>query len=618
MTVLVPAADLAPSLASRLVTITIASMTEGAVDGLAPTVSFRLYGDIHVGADRVIVASLPAPVTVDLSTGSASIRLPVFDGRFGGQWAIAVKKSWAPHEYLIRIPSGTGPIDLSELAPLGPLDLAGGPGPSGQIGTGGLPPGGMQGDVLLVTAEGLKWAKLSDLYDGSRMGRWEPSGRVNLVDSTFYEAFPRAAILPDGRLMMARQTGTGHTSGQTGRMRISSDGGVTWGADIVPLTGETGAWGVTSIATLGSRIALMTMTSAPYAGWIQVSTSPTTWPAKRPISWGSTGWTFPCDMVWLADGTADGLMLAVCYGGEGVLVTASANAGATWIRRATPLPAGQGWSESTITRVGDRLMMLARNDVAGQPSYIAQLWSDDWGVTWSTPRTAIQYCSGLPLCTVMRDGTLLVTLRDQTGLAHESWTLGVSRDAGQTWSKQLVDDSWMMYGQVVQLPGPTADGILIGSSQTRGSSTDANVWRRRLTLSPGRVVDAVAVDQLRADLISRKTYTPVWYTGAAITLGNGSTTGSYTQIGDQVEVELLLVTGTTTVVTAGSQIQVTLPVAAGGLLTAEGYGSTPDMPMIGARKATHTIVTITKPGALATGADIPSGTTLVLRIKYRL
>ena len=84
MTLLVPATDLAPSLPSRRVTINLAAITEGPLSNLAPTVTFRLYGDIHVGVDRVIVASLPAPLIVDLSSGSGKVRLPVFDGRFGG------------------------------------------------------------------------------------------------------------------------------------------------------------------------------------------------------------------------------------------------------------------------------------------------------------------------------------------------------------------------------------------------------------------------------------------------------------------------------------------------------------------------------------------------------
>ena len=623
MTALVPATDLAPSLASRLVTITIASMTEGVIDGLAPTVSFRLYGDIHVGADRVIVASLPAPVIVDLSTGSASIRLPVFDGRFGGQWAIAVKKSWAPHEYLIRIPSGTGPIDLSELAPLGPLDLAGGLGPGGQIGTGGLPPGGMQGDVLLVTAEGLKWAKLADLYDASRMGLWSTGAKTTLVNTARYEAFPVACQMADGRIVLAWQSLEDHFGGASsvGKVRISSDDGTTWSTAYTvkaPATSPAQTWVPVGIATKGTRVAMLlyTMTASGRQGWITTTTNPASaasWSALRQVTWPDGDWTFACALEWVDDGTPDGLLIAHAYGSLGVALSVSSDAGQTWTPRTARVP---GYTESSLAQVGSRLVMLCRDDISHA---IMSMTSDDWGVTWSTPRLATANAEGLPVVTRMSDGTLLATIRDLTGLGTQSWSLIYSRDSGVSWTKYLIDDTWMMYGQIVQLK--TGGGLLVGASMTRGSSTDSDVWMRRLTLSDGRVVDARAVDQLRDSLVASTAYTPTWYAGSAITLGNGSTTGNYKIVGSDVTLDLILTVGSTTAVGTGT-VQVTLPVPAlstlsAAVLAGSGSLSTPSVPMIGARFATATIATLVKPTALLTGADLTSGTTVQIRITYK-
>ena len=577
MTVLVPAADLAPSLASRLVTITIASMTEGAVDGLAPTVSFRLYGDIHVGADRVIVASLPAPVIVDLSTGSASIRLPVFDGRFGGQWAIAVKKSWAPHEYLIRIPSGTGPIDLSELAPLGPLDLAGGLGPGGQIGTGGLPPGGVLGDVLLVTSEGLQWAKLADLYDSARFGLWATGGKTTLVNSSRYESFPVACQMSTGRIVMAWQSLEQHAGGPSshGKIITSTDDGATWTTAYTIKAATAGQyWVPVGIAAHDTRVAMLLYTFTPGVGrqgFVQVSSSPQTaagWSPMVRVQWTTTDYTFACGLTWLDDGTTNGLLLAIAYGGSGTYISASRDAGATWAPHSGPFA---GYSEASIVQIGSRLAMACRDDLA---NVIVVMHSDDWGVTWTMPRTAVAYASGLPTLTRMRDGTILMTIRDLAGLGLESWSLAYSRDDGMTWTKSLISDEWMMYGQVVQLKSGPAR--LFGANQIRGVSTDADVWMRRLTLSPGRVVDAVAVDQLRADtyMATGTPYAPVWYgasSGNPLSIGNGSLTGRYVERGKWVWYSILLIRGSTT--NAGdASYAFTLPVAPRAYREVQGAG----------------------------------------------
>lgn len=112
---LVPEADRAPSLASRVVTIHATDVTEGAP---APDhFTFSLAYALRVPDDDVILR--PGGVKVRLVDGKASIRLPVYsdavqtiDG--SSDWVIKVTPSWG-HEYPIRVPSGTSSISLAEL-----------------------------------------------------------------------------------------------------------------------------------------------------------------------------------------------------------------------------------------------------------------------------------------------------------------------------------------------------------------------------------------------------------------------------------------------------------------------------------------------------------------------
>ena len=112
---LVPEADRAPSLASRVVTIHATDVTEGAP---APDhFTFSLTQALRVPDDDVILR--PGGVKVRLVDGKASIRLPVYsdavqtvDG--SSDWVIKVTPSWG-HEYPIRVPAGSSSISLAEL-----------------------------------------------------------------------------------------------------------------------------------------------------------------------------------------------------------------------------------------------------------------------------------------------------------------------------------------------------------------------------------------------------------------------------------------------------------------------------------------------------------------------
>lgn len=118
---LVPAADRAPSLASRVVTIHATDVTEGAP---APDhFSFSLPCALRVPSDDVILR--PGGVKVRLVDGRAKVRLPVYspsvqtiDG--STDWVIVVSPSWG-QKYAVRVPAGTSEINLADLPAVRPL-----------------------------------------------------------------------------------------------------------------------------------------------------------------------------------------------------------------------------------------------------------------------------------------------------------------------------------------------------------------------------------------------------------------------------------------------------------------------------------------------------------------
>ena len=121
MPTLVPSADRAPSLASRVVTIHATDVAEGAP---APdSFVFSLRRALRVPADDVILR--PGGVRVRLVDGRGQIRLPVYSAAVqtvdgSSDWGIVVTPSWG-EEYMIRVPAGTSTISLADLPEVRPL-----------------------------------------------------------------------------------------------------------------------------------------------------------------------------------------------------------------------------------------------------------------------------------------------------------------------------------------------------------------------------------------------------------------------------------------------------------------------------------------------------------------
>lgn len=112
---LVPSTDLAPSLPSRVVTVNVLDVQEGGW-AAGQSVHFSLVGDVHVPADQRIVLGRKG-VRLDLPEGRGQVRLPVWTSATG-EWAVKVQPSWTPHPYFVRVPAGSGSVDLSQINPL--------------------------------------------------------------------------------------------------------------------------------------------------------------------------------------------------------------------------------------------------------------------------------------------------------------------------------------------------------------------------------------------------------------------------------------------------------------------------------------------------------------------
>lgn len=110
---LIPSADLAPSVTSRVLIVKATDFTEGAP--AKGTITFSLPWDVDVKPDGVILQAGSKTLDFD-ETGQMQIRVPTADPDTNPTaWFLTVKKSWAPHAYAIRVPVGTTPINLVDV-----------------------------------------------------------------------------------------------------------------------------------------------------------------------------------------------------------------------------------------------------------------------------------------------------------------------------------------------------------------------------------------------------------------------------------------------------------------------------------------------------------------------
>lgn len=356
------------------------------------------------------------------------------------------------------------------------------------------------------------------LSSSSTLWSVDYANKTTVLSSSRYEAFPRAVTLGNGTIVATWGSQTDHygSGGASYGMMSTSTNGKTWTA------AKQLGWGAVTPVALsrkGDRVAVLGMTRGPFAGYISVSSTPTTsfpTPTTIPSSaWGSPSWAFPADLEWIDDGTTNGIILATSYGSGGVRVASSSDAGATWEFRSivNPQPFSQtgSSSEALLTKLADgRLLILTRND-STSGNLIRAAWSSDNGLTWTPLVDVISGMTGQPKATVMPDGTLVATLRG----GNSGWVLAESRDYGRTWKTSTTKLGVMMYGQVVISGGKA---FLIGSTQN--SASDADIWSAPLIKSDYQAT----LETTTRDINSRPRFTE------GLNLVSGSAAESYLSI----------------------------------------------------------------------------------------
>ena len=120
---IVPTADLAPGMPSRVVTISATDVTEGGQSMAGATVTFALSDSLDASGG-VVIAKTQATITLD-SNGKGRIRVPVYtpDAKTwcgSSDWAVLVSASWGSQKS-IRVPAGSSAIALSALPNARPL-----------------------------------------------------------------------------------------------------------------------------------------------------------------------------------------------------------------------------------------------------------------------------------------------------------------------------------------------------------------------------------------------------------------------------------------------------------------------------------------------------------------
>lgn len=343
------------------------------------------------------------------------------------------------------------------------------------------------------------------------------SAPVLVNRSRSYCWFPSLVVLANGDLMATMSNYADvHTDESTSFNCFSSDGGRTWSTPVVAPYGE---------ASLrlpnGDQLFLpyyMTPRpggmGAPYKRvpngtnhiLVEDEILVTGWPrADRKISpeLPNSGFVFNGDPVALKDGG----YLATLYGNfeddkRYNLVAAYSADGTNWTIRSIvadencELAGSEGPCESAMVRLADGRIMCVFRLESNFP--YGQVWSDDEGLTWSTPVAMDGVFSVQPGLTILDDGTLALS-GGRTGIflwlnadgSGKSWEqIDLVANHNQFCSEQMAPQEWggtSAYTEVVTLDGSNVlvayDRVPNGWQAIPEDSPETNsVWVVRATL----------------------------------------------------------------------------------------------------------------------------------------
>ena len=310
--------------------------------------------------------------------------------------------------------------------------------------------------------------------------RYYASGTRELIGGgSWYNGFPSTAK-NNGVLMLAYGQYVNHYGGGNGlQLRRSLDMGNTWVAIAPPIADPSGGNSCAAMTPIGANgFGMLLMVGSPYRCYFSRSDN------------GGISWSTPVqidtrygtDLVWVNDGTPDGLLIATAYWGDGIWVYRSTNRGTTWASTTIPQMSGTGnpLSECSVMHLGgtELIMMLRYTPNAEVNNYYLLARSSNLGVTWTAPQQVIDGASGQPRLHRLPNGHIITGLRaiSETNGARKQWGYAISRDNGYTWELSTdIGPEMMMYGNFVT--HDNGDVYLYGSHQT--SPTRAQVWRMR-------------------------------------------------------------------------------------------------------------------------------------------
>jgi hypothetical protein len=264
------------------------------------------------------------------------------------------------------------------------------------------------------------------------------AGPLNQVtgEST-YSGFPDTVALPDGDLLTAYRSGSGHASAD-GRVRLrkSADGDV-WTEWIELATPAGYAYGPSGIAAetaeQGGRVYLTVTrytSTGPNSGtdfrpyMTRSNDGGHTWTDLSKLPEPVPGWTYPSAVIVTTDGSVivSSYVKDLATGRWNARYWRSTDRGDTWAPFGTLSHASRNFQEPQLVQLDNGQILTAlRSDAAGDSyDYIYTAIADPATGTWTTPRATVIHATGNPQLAKLPTGHIALTYRGYGQLSEST------------------------------------------------------------------------------------------------------------------------------------------------------------------------------------------------------
>jgi hypothetical protein len=313
-----------------------------------------------------------------------------------------------------------------------------------------------------------------------------------VVNDGKYNAFPGLTRLPNGHLIVVYRKASGHTVSSDGTLysRISTDQGRTWSSEVFVYSSSVADARDAEIILLSSGKLLLSISATNTTSLTSNVYTMLGTPAGDTVSWDSAkllndGFTLDRSVSSKAIELSNGNILLPIYGtNTGDTVASSAvvtnlDRGNTWsTKRIVASGAGEEYDETNGVQLpSGRIVLVIRHDI-GAAGY-ARVFSDDNGVTWSSPANVINQAANLgrPSVLLLGSGGLFLLARAPGNLTGYA----VSWDQGATWAPfTTISGGQYVYGSsVLQF-----DGSIATVYATQTSASDAGITYQDFIVVP--------------------------------------------------------------------------------------------------------------------------------------